>query len=634
MKAAARSLAALSVVGLMLAGPVCAQEAAFRLNRSSPLHSANVISDETRFVVDGHSARLIRELVVQVFGPEGRDHGRMEIWHDGFQRVRSLEGQIRDADGNVVRRLRRADIRDRPATDGFSLYDELRIRTAELYHDQYPYRIEWKYEIDYQTLLNWPTWYPQSSHAAVQLATLTVDVPATFSLRYRSQFLDDGPVVNEGGSRTTYQWRASAPPRGSEPLASPLRERIPAVHFAPNAFRVDRSSGSLASWREFGQWYRDLSTGLDPLPPQASEEVRNLVAGIDDPLERARLVYGFLQRRTRYVSVQLGLGGWKPFDAAYVHDRRYGDCKALTNYLQALLGAVGVESFPALIGADRPDTDPDFPRNNFNHVVLFLPMGGAPVWLEATSQHLPFGYLDSGTEGRNALVVTPEGGTLVRTPVWSARANAEEKNFALRVRPDGSIEATLLTTYRGHRVGALRSELSRMSASDREDWLASALGVRGSVLNEVRISGLERGTPDSTLTIAATLSADRHATRAGRRLLVNPNLTRRPLAVPPEVEHRTQPVRAFRHAFLDRDTVQISTAEGLRLELSIEPVDVDVGFARYAVRVEEDGPDLLYIREFEIREPELPAEQYADLHAFLTRVLLSDERMLVFLVGE
>src|SRR6185312_11941569 len=128
---------------------------------------------------------------------------------------------------------------------------------------------------------------------------------------------------------------------------------------------------------------------------------------------------------THYVGIELGIGGWQPFDAASVYKQRYGDCKALANYMVALLKEAGIHAYPVLIraGADADPIDTDIACNQFNHVIAAALAGRDTVWLECTSQTLPPGYLSSFTADRNGLLLDDSGGHLVHTPVYGLPEN-------------------------------------------------------------------------------------------------------------------------------------------------------------------------------------------------------------------
>lgn len=618
---------AVAVVIQWASVPVLAVE-----TNSSP---AEIILDETTFHVDGTRGRLSRRFIVQINAPEGRSYGVMVLGYDSFRSIRSFTGRITDANGRRIKRLRSNDIMDRPGSDGFSLYTDYRRQVAELYHDTYPYRVEWEYEVRYETLLNWPSWYPQRERDPVREATLTVDVPADFDLRYQSQWLDLEPQIVNRRDRRLLTWSAtSLPGQPREPLGPDARAQVPAVHFAASEFRIGRWSGSMASWQGFGRWYDALWSGHLDLPADAREEVQQLVAGVDDPRERARLVYQLVQRRTRYVSVQLGIGGWQPFDATYVHTRRYGDCKALTNYLQALLREVGIDSYPALIGAGRSDLDPEFPRNGFNHVVLFVPLiGGEPIWLEATNSHLPFGQLGPETEGRYALVVTPQSGQLMRTPISAAQQNVENRFVNATLQPDGSVGMQIITSYTGHAVASLRTRLVEFSADQRGRLWRNMFGLSNATIHNTNAEGLD--ITEENLSLSVNLTAHGYAVSAGRRLFLNPNMTQPTLHVPPAMTTvRRQPVEVFRYSYTDVDTVRIALPEGVTVEVPLDDVSIEMeGFGSYSATLEVDGNTLIYVRRLAIYEPQRPAEDYHRVREFLHAVAQADDRQVALVVG-
>ena len=91
--------------------------------------------------------------------------------------------------------------------------------------------------------------------------------------------------------------------------------------------------------------YTSLIAHRGEIPETTKQKILTLVKGVNDPIEKARLIYDFVQKKTRYISVQVGIGGWMPMLANDVDRLSYGDCKALTNYTKSLLDIAGVESY-------------------------------------------------------------------------------------------------------------------------------------------------------------------------------------------------------------------------------------------------------------------------------------------------
>lgn len=158
-----------------------------------------------------------------------------------------------------------------------------------------------------------------------------------------------------------------------------------------------------------------------------------------------------MQENTRYISISLGIGGWQPFDAKYVSSKKYGDCKALSNYMYALLKEAGIRSVYTVTGRgfDLNYFLPDLPCSQFNHVILFVPNGNDTTWLECTSQSLPAGYVGVDNCNRQALAVDENGGVLVNTPSYRMNENLQQRIIVATLEADATLNIKSSTTYGG-----------------------------------------------------------------------------------------------------------------------------------------------------------------------------------------
>ena len=614
-----------------LAAPVAAQaEFAVTPDVHALADGAPVVvrAYETEYDVDGPGRATTRvRLAMTALSPAGREAvGQLSVVHGGFRSLRRLDGVLRDASGAVVRRLGRADAEDQSLG---SLYDDLRVRRAALYGSGYPFTVEWSYEVEHRGVLGWPTWRPQPEGRPVEAARFTLRTPAETVVRTRARDVGE-PAQGTMNQSTTRVWtvaRLSA--ATTEPFGPPWWEQLPELRLGTDRFEIGGSAGRLDSWDGLARWYGGLSQGRQNLPPAAQAEARARLAGATTDLEKARRLYRYLQETTRYVSVQLGLGGWQPYDAAYVFERRYGDCKALTNYMQALLAFAGIDADPVLVeaGDDGTDLDPDFPDNVFNHVVLRLPMrtetletDGA-VWLECTSPYAQFGHLGSFTEGRQALLVTAGGGRLIETPSSPSDANRTVRTAEVRLDDRGGAQADLAWALSGEPRADAIAAFDGATEAER----AAILGAMTGASLEVRsLDASALGARPDRLTLQATVDLGLAARRAGSRpLLPAVPFAARPPALPPAADRR-QPLR-LGSRYADRDSVRFVPPPGYAVDRVPPPAEIESAVGRYrlAASVDEGGA-LVVVRELAVEATTLPADAYAEARAFFDAVAAAD----------
>jgi hypothetical protein len=582
----------------------------------------------------GRATQTIRR-VVTVLNPKGRGEGQLVVSYGRLRRLKKLTGRLIDAGGTLVRRLEQADQEDRSAISDYTLYEEERVRVAGLYHDIYPYTVEFAYEIQHEGLINWPTWYPQEEGMPVVFARFDLTTPPGIEARYVVQGAPREPAILRHEEKTTLRWEVREEPAlVIEPFGPAWQDQVLAVRTAPTAFAIDGMQGAMRSWRDFGLWYHRLNEGRTALPAVAKRDVLMLTADASDVREKIRRLYTYMQERTRYVSIQLGLGGWQAFDAAYVHQRGYGDCKALTNYLQALLAEAGIASYPALIrgGSRAPRVLPDFPSNQFNHVILYVDPGdGDGVWLESTDQTAPLGHLGAFTEDRPALLVTPGGGELVRTPRSLAAQNQRVVDARVRLTPSGDATAEIRSRHTGNEQDEIRQGVSNRSGAERDRWLYDYVNLPSFEVVASDFAAVEKRSPSVALSLRLTLP--RYAALTGKRLFLPLDLLHRWTYVPPANERRTQSIEYFSYAFQHADTIQYDLPEGFAIETIPDPIEIETPFLRYSARAElrEDGI-LVYYRLATVTETSVPADSYDVFRESLRQIAQADRAQAVLVV--
>ena len=573
---------------------------------------------------------------ITILNEKARDQGELVVWYDKLRKIKKLEGVVRNENGKVVKKLGKGDIEDYSAISGYSLYEDSRVRVASLYHNQYPYTVEFTVELERDGLLSWPTWEPLEDGLPLEFGQFVVKVPEGMPVRQKSEGMDLEPAVSKEGKKDVYRWELSYQHMVKDLLLAAVEDAdvVPAadevtIYTAPEQFEIEGSKGDMRAWSSFGHWYYSLSLGRDVLPSHIKERVNQITQGIDDPVEKVRRIYDDFQSSTRYVSVQLGLGGWQPFDANYVAENGYGDCKALTNYLYALLKHAGITSYPALIRSGRGAKDilEDFPSSQFNHVVLMVPIPSDTLWLEATDQTAPFNHLGASNEDRFALKVGPTGGELVRTPQTSSSRNQRVRHSDVKLTASGNATATVDVKYAGNRQDYVRYNLVQASGRDQMEWLRETINIPSFNVIEADFSGVQGRIEE--VSIPYSLELPRYASKTGKRLFVPTNLLRTTVSVPVEEDIPSNPVK-LSYAYQDQEEVRFQLPAGYNIEAMPDDVLLETPFAMYSATHEVDSEgNLLYQRTLEFKNRVIQPALYGEYRDFLSKVAKSDRSQVV-----
>jgi hypothetical protein len=575
-------------------------------------------------------SKEIVKCVVTIFKKEERHYGVLFLPYDKFSEIDELEGTIYDANGEKIRELEDKDIKDYSLISGYAFFADNRAKRAELYHNEYPYTVEFTYEISYNGNLNWPDWYSQISLDPIEQSRFEVVVSDEDSLRYWCSNDTVKPVVKLDRSEKIYIWESKNLPKLSKDVVGDdIEDVATVVHIAPSLFEIGDYRGDMKTWRDFGTWDYILIKGRDKLPESAMLDVHALIQPTDDIQAKIKKLYRYMQDRTRYVSVQLGIGGWQPFDAAFVHEHGYGDCKALSNYMVALLKEVGIVGYSVLIqpGNHRYPFIYEFPSNQFSHVIVCVPQEKDTVWLECTNQTIPYGHIGDFTEHRGALLITPEGGVPVQTPKSTPQQNLQKRSAIVNLSFLGKADVRTVITRCGNKQDYIRNALDDTSPQDKERWIINSLGVPNAQLNNYQIEGLD--THELTVTLSMQLTLPRFASASGDRIFFLPNMMQRQTYIPPDIAQRLSPIR-YDYPYLDVDTVFYSLPNGYTIESIPAETTLESSFGKYHSRTVAHGDTvIIYTRSKEIREYSIPAKNYTEYRKFSADIVKADKAQVV-----
>ena len=582
-------------------------------------------------VDDPGEGRMTVKKMVTILNSDGLPHSSIRIPYNSFSDVSRISGAVYDADGEEVRSIRNKDFEDESMISSFSLAEDSRVIKGEFTHTSFPFTIEYSYHIDYSGFIQLPAWVPvEREKTALEFGELLVVLPSSMSFDYRKfNIPDENEFGFQDDSESRYRWELKNLPQVKrEYMGPPWFRLFPAVVMKTDLFEMDGNRGRMDSWSVFGQWFGNLWQGRDDLPVFVKQDVDRLIETHGKSRDLIEAIYSSLQNETRYVSIQLGIGGFQTETAEFTAINRYGDCKALSNYLLAMLQYAGFDARPALIrnGGFSFPFDPEFVHNPFNHAVIAVQFEGERIWVEATSSSYPLGYLGSSNSNRHALLFDESGGELVETPDLAPSDNYQKRTATVNIEDEGSASLLVSTTYGGAQHEHIR-ELIRATPDQQNRYIRNNLPFNLFEVNSYQATA-DSAQPSAELEM--NISVETFANKIGSRLMFHPNVLERYNNFVAADENRQQPVN-ISMAYHDVDEVTFNLPEGFVVEALPDSAVFNFDFGSYSAVISpsDDGASLTYVREIAMNPATIPADEFDSFRETMNNIWASDNNQVV-----
>lgn len=567
---------------------------------------------------------------ITVLNASGEDDLYMGNEYSKSLRINSMQARIFDAEGKEIKKLKSADLIDMSAVNSGSVFVDSRLQFYTYKSGSFPYTVVFSSSVTSKSSAFIPDWNPLSrAFQSVELNEFTLVYPPEWDLTKTERNFEAFGVVSSSIPGLYNAKIINTKPLAEE-YASPAADQInPFASFSLNHFQLEGIKGKAESWNDFGRWYStNFLTGNDEIPPATLTEVRKLVEGCTDSVEMAKKIYHYVQSRTRYVNVSIGIGGWKPMKVSEVDELKYGDCKALSFYTQSLLKSVGLPATYTIIyaGSGQKSLDTNQISVQGNHVIVSIPLKDTTIWLETTSQQIPFGFLGDFTDNRLALSLSEKGAFLVKTPAYADTINLQTNEASVDLDADGSITSELKT----HSYGLQYNDhyrLKTLKTSDLEKHYQSHWNyLQGLKLHEM---DLDEDKEQVIFEEKILLEAVKYGSQSGERMLVPVNFFNRLSYIPPRIASRKHPI-VLRRGYLDKDICKLKIPEGYGIEALPKDINLDSPFGTYELRIEKtDEYNLKIHRRFLAKSGTFEAGSYQDYVQFRKDISKFDQSKII-----
>ncbi len=570
--------------------------------------------------IDGDHARSTSRQKLVVQNARGDFQAAASFSENKFVKLKKIRITVRDGFGKVVRELSRKDL-DKHCGFGasYEVYSDICSYEYTPAMPKYPYSVEYEVEHEFKSLF-FLNGTQVATDIPVATATCSLRCPPQTSLHFKTYGLAPPEPTDIINRDRVLAWTFEGLDAIDDDTLSALQvSHAGELAIMVNEFKFADAELSRGTWAGLGEWFSQV---VD----ERCDEIRDPAFFSDsaaDASDRLRKIYDRTREDNRYVSITIGVSGWRPRKASHVAETRYGDCKDLSTLLISQLRSAGIEAHPALIRTRGEGyVDPDFPSTGFNHVIATAFIGGDTIWMDPTCNVCPLGVIPWGDQFTHALIASGPNSRLVPTPISNAPDNLRLRKTELSLNPDLHLSLKTEISLRGSSATNLRSTLSSLDRSDITMLAAELLSERG-VEWGVRKAAFTN-TDDAYLPLIFAIEAQsvkpvrvigKTAYIEAGLFDVDPDLTDEDLS------GRTRPIR-LRYPWQEMDSVRIHIDPEIGIDSIVTPPDqfdsCSFAFSRITAAPTPGEITLVSLVSFHARE--IPAAEFDNLNAFEDRL--------------
>lgn len=387
-----------------------------------------------KFEADGRGTRTYRQ-VVQILKEDA-----VENWNEqefsyspGHERLRLNWIRVVKPDGTVISEgPSHEQDSDIPADMGDPVYSDRKVKRISITGVEPGTIIDYSYtreELKPYLAGDFFERWRVSTGAPVRRSRYTLDVPSSLTPNLVEQNVSSLRTVTHSGNRTLYTWTTTdVPPLKTERFAA----------YDSNKVLMYLTAGAPTAWAHIAEWYAGNARERYRTSPALTQKVHALVAHAKTRDDSLLAIYRWVAQDIRYVSIDLGMGGYQPRWPDSVLATGFGDCKDKTTLFITALHEIGIPAYPVLLRSEGRVIREVPSYEQLDHVIAAVKSntGTGYQFAELTSTTQPFGDVLMGYQGKFGLVVFPDG--------KSEEIKFPENSFAQNV--DSTIIAGTLDT--------------------------------------------------------------------------------------------------------------------------------------------------------------------------------------------
>lgn len=569
---------------------------------------------------------IIDSIELKIVNRAGEDYTKISIPYSKNEKLSDIEGWIEDKSGKRIRILKRNEITDRSEFSNMSLYEDNSIKRFQLKHSDYPYKVCYTFKTTINQFIAIADWSPV---LFARIPTREAKLRVKFPKEYRYNiFLRDVNLIRSDtiGDQISKVFTAKYQNMDHiEANGQSFEDFKPRLIVVPEKFFYG-ITGSTEDWKTYGNWFFKLNKGLNDLPVSEKEIISQLIKGITDKREIIKVLYHYVQDHTRYINVTIGVGGFKSYPASYVAQNKYGDCKALTNYMKALLEFTGINSNYVLINRDLNPNKiiADLPCPQFNHVLLAVPVNHDTIWIENTENSEAFDYVGSTIQNRLALLIDENDSKLISMPTFKKRDVELIRNINVSLNNQGNGEANVFFSFKGYYYELFNELNSSYSKEDQDNLVKEYMPFNNYEVLDWKLNRADRDS--AKIELVSRINLIKMMKQLGDEFYFNSFPVRTGVFTPPN--ERNLPL-VFSYPVFHIDNVTYTIPKGLEVKVVPKDQVISSPFGNYEVHFSYDTNAIHVSKKFELYANEYKIEQYKMFYDFYKSIKEIEKNLVI-----
>lgn len=576
-----------------------------------------------------NSAIYKQDATVTILTKKGEKNAFVQLSYSKMLKIKSFKGEVYDKFGVLVYQIGKNEAKDYSAAD-YSEITDTRIKAWSLNKSVLPYTVRYVYELEFAGLFFMPDWKPLDfGESGQNLRFILSDQNDLVKWNVKS-------LKNPISENNKKIWVLD----GVKALAQTNNLEkpdidLPEIKLSAKAYEWFGVSGTSNTWSDVGSFYYGLNKDRVQADVLIKEEVKKIIGNENDKSKIVKKIYSYLQKNFRYVSIQLGLSGWQSEFANTTFQKKYGDCKALTTLTRSMLAEANIKSYEVLINTNSfaRSFDINFVKQNFNHVILVVPLENDTCWLECTSDLNPAGYLGSFTESRTGLLISESNSRLITTPTYDEATNKIKiKSFVDATNIKAQNEVVSHISSMGELQDDLRFALSRTSKNEGVAFISEFEYLKGvaniQLYENVVVDSFHPITAFSLSHIPPNLIKSQ-----GSRVFVQPSIFD-PIGNLIDIYSNLKYSHTIETGFEFVDTLEILLPQNIQAETNLTTKNIRIetpfGIFLSEVNFDQNKSKLLIIKNFTLNESKIEQADLANFKNFLDEAKKKLSYSLVF----